>query len=336
MAAERVGLSYASDTEPGLRRVRRGKGFEYRDGRITKEETLARIASLVIPPAWDDVWICADPQGHLQATGRDARGRKQYRYHRDWHEARSESKYGLLVPFGEALPGLRARVEHDLGRQGLTRDRVLALAVSLMDETLIRVGNAEYARTNGSFGLTTLRDRHAEVRGATLTLSFRGKSGIEHALKVNDRRLARLVKQCRDLPGYSLFQYLDEEGGRQSIDSGMVNGYLREATGDDFTAKLFRTWGGTVRAAEILASCGAPESESAAAQTEVACVKEVAEVLGNTVAVCRSHYLHPAVLDAYREGKLSARLKRRNAGNTPAGLTPSEAAVLDLLRDAAS
>ena len=325
-------LRYVSDDRPGLRRVGRGTGFSYHrpDGALVSDETRARIEALVIPPAWSDVWICADPNGHLQATGRDAKGRKQYRYHADWSDHRNRLKYERLVPFGEALPALRARVEADLARGGLGLDLVCAVCVRLLDATLVRVGNEQYK--DQSFGLTTLRDRHATIDGATVRFAFTGKSGKAQALEVTDRRLARLVQACRDLPGYDLFQYLDADGARHDVESGHVNAYLRDATGDEFTAKDFRTWGGTVAAAETLAALGDPEDEAAADDGERAAIRAACEALGNTEAVCRRYYVHPDVVEAWRAGDLADRVRRRNAGNTPAGLRPPEAAVLDLLR----
>ena len=325
------GLRYVSDDAPGLRRVRRGQGFSYHqpDGDLVSEDVRARIEALVIPPAWEDVWICLRPDGHLQATGRDAKGRKQYRYHPEWQAHRNRVKFDRMAGFGEGLPDLRARVERDLRRRGLVRDKVVALAVRLLDETLIRIGNQEYARgADASYGLTTLRDRHVVLDGGRATLSFVGKSGVEHEVEIADRRLARLVKACRDIPGYSLFQYHTDDG-KSTIGSADVNAYLRDATGQDVTAKDFRTWGGTVLAAEMLSATTLEDPEDAIVQT----IKDVSSQLGNTVAVCRRYYVHPDILDAHREGVLRDRVRRRNAGNTPAGLRPPEAAVLDLLRD---
>ena len=328
-------LRYVSDDRPGIRRVGRGTGFSYHraDGELVSDDVRARIEALVIPPAWDEVWICPEPNGHLQATGRDAQGRKQYRYHERWTEHRNRLKYDRMVPFGEALPALRARVEQDLRRRSLGLETVAALCVRLLDETLIRVGNEQYK--NASFGLTTLRDRHAEISGATVRFAFTGKSGKEQALEVSDRRLARLVQACRDIPGYDLFQFIDADGARHDIESGHVNAYLQDTTGDDFSAKDFRTWGGTMQAAETLAGLGDPEDDSAAADGERQAVRAACAALGNTEAVCRRYYIHPDVLDAWRAGDLTDRVRRRNAGNTPSGLKPTEAAVLDLLREAA-
>ena len=327
-----AGLRYADDSRPGIARKKHGRGVRYLrpDGKPVSDETRARIEALVLPPAWTDVWIATDPRAHLQATGRDARGRKQYRYHADWSAHRNRLKFNHMVPFGEALPALRARVEADLARRGLGRDKVVALAVRLLDETLVRIGNAEYASANGTFGLTTLRDRHVAFAGERVTFSFVGKSGKAHALEVADRRIARLVRACRDVPGYDLFQYETDGGARATVGSGDVNAYLRETTGRDVTAKDFRTWGGTVLAAEHLAGLDDPGDPDKAIP---ACIRHVAGQLGNTAAVCRQYYVHPDVLDAYRDGTLAERLRRRNAGNTPTGLRPPEAAVLDLLRE---
>ncbi len=326
------GLRYVDDARPGLSRVRRGRGFSYHrpDGALVSDETRDRIEALAIPPAWEDVWICPAANGHLQATGRDDKGRKQYRYHADWETHRNRLKFDRMVPFGEALPGIRARVEDDLRRRGLGREKVLALCVRLLDETLVRVGNEQYATANGSYGLTTIRDKHVSFQGSEVRFEFVGKSGQTQALALEDRRLARLVKACRDIPGYDLFQFYDEAGDKHDVESGHVNGYLQETTGDPFTAKDFRTWGGTVVAAEALA---AHDDVDDADALIVRAVEETAAVLGNTPAVCRRYYVHPDVLDAFRDGGLRDRVRRRNAGNTPTGLRPAEAAVLDLLRE---
>ena len=329
------GLRYVDDARPGITRVRRGAGFSYHhpDGSLVGDDVRERVEALVIPPAWDDVWICPAANGHVQATGRDAKGRKQYRYHERWQEHQNRVKFDRMVPFGEALPTIRQRVEDDLRKRALGRDKVLALVVRLLDETLIRVGNEEYASKNGSYGLTTIRDKHVAFSGSKVTFAFRGKSGQDHEVTVRDRRLARLVRACRDIPGYDLFQFYDEAGERHDVESGHVNGYLQEASGEPFTAKDFRTWGGTVAAAEALA---AHEDAADADARIVEAVKATAAALGNTPAVCRRYYVHPDVLDAFRAGELRDRLVRRNAGNTPAGLRPEEAAVLDLLRDRAA
>lgn len=302
-----AGLTYVTDQDPGLRRKpARANGFNYvdPDGKpVSDEKTLDRIRALAIPPAWTDVWICPRANGHIQATGRDARGRKQYRYHARWQAERGAGKYDRLLAFGRALPRLRKRVEEDLARRGLPREKVLAAVIRVMEMTLIRVGNEEYAKTNKSFGLTTLRDRHAKVRTTGAVFEFKGKSGKVHQTRFNDRRLARVVKACQDLPGQRLFQYLDEDGQRRAVESADVNAYIREALGDDFSAKDFRTWAGTVAAARALTM---PECAdlSAAKRNVNTCVKAVAGLLGNTAAVARSAYIHPAILDAYAEGNL--------------------------------
>jgi DNA topoisomerase-1 len=306
-----AGLTYASDLDPGVRRRKAGHGFNYLDAKgrpISDEATLDRIRKLVIPPAWTDVWISPDPRGHIQATGRDARGRKQYRYHPRWRQVRDGGKYDRLIAFGRALPKLRRRVEHDLAHRGLPREKVLAAVVRLMEITLIRVGNEEYARANKSFGLTTLRDRHATIGATGAVFEFRGKSGKVHRTSFRDRRLARIVKACQDLPGQRLFQYVDDEGQRHAVESADINTYLREAMGEDFSAKDFRTWAGTVAAARalvVLPECAV--GDGAAKHNLNTCVKAVAGLLGNTPAVCRAAYIHPAVLEAYLAGDLPLR-----------------------------
>jgi len=301
-SAQAAGLRYVTDAKPGIRRIRCGKGFRYTapgGSTIHDEDTLRRIRSLVIPPAWSGVWICPAPNGHLQATGRDARGRKQSRYHPRWREVRDETKYERLAQFAQTLPVIRERIKADLALAGLPRQKVLATIVSLMEQTHIRVGNQEYAKENGSYGLTTLHNKHVEVRGSQVTFSFQGKSKVHHTVSLQDRRLARIVKQCEDLPGYELFQYVDEDGERHAIDSSDVNDYLREITGQHFTAKDFRTWAGSVLACDLLRSMGAFESAAQAKKNVVAAIKAVALKLGNTPAVCRKCYVHPAVLEAY-------------------------------------
>ena len=304
-SAKAAGLRYVSDAKPGIHRVKKGDGFSYvdADGKTVHDEaTLARIKSLVIPPAWTDVWICASANGHLQATGRDARGRKQSRYHPRWREVRDETKYERMALFAAALPKIRARVKEDLAKPGLPREKVLATIVMLMEETCIRVGNEEYAKQNKSYGLTTLRTKHVEVNGTKIHFDFQGKSGVRHTVDLQDRRLARIIKQCHDLPGYELFQYLDEAGERHSVDSSDVNEYLRAISGAEFTAKDFRTWAGSVLACVMLGEIGPYESETEAKKNVVAAIKSVAQKLGNTPSVCRKCYVHPAVLEAYLGG----------------------------------
>jgi DNA topoisomerase-1 len=287
----------------------------------------------VIPPAWTDVWICTDSRGHLQATGRDARGRKQYRYHPRWREVRDEVKYGKLIAFAQALPRIRQRTDADLRKNGLQREKVLAAVVQLLEKTLIRVGNEEYARDNGSVGLTTMREKHATVTGTTVRFEFRGKSGVQHAIDLRDARLARILKACRDLPGYELFQYVDEDGRRQAIDSADVNEYLREISGDEFTAKDFRTWAGTVLAAKALAEVATFASNAEAKRNIVHAIEAVAKKLGNTKSVCRKCYIHPAILDAYMDGATIETVKTRalRLARSRPSLSPEEAAVVGLL-----
>jgi DNA topoisomerase I len=330
-------LRYVADDGPGITRRRQGKNsFSYFDPegrRVRDKDTLARIRALVIPPAWTDVWICPIANGHIQATGRDARKRKQYRYHARWREVRDEVKYGRLLAFGAALPGIRKRTEKDLSQPALTRTKVLATIVQLLEKTLIRIGNEEYARDNKSFGLTTMKDRHAEVKGSTVVFEFRAKSGVQQTIDLHDARLARVVKKCQDLPGQTLFQYIDEDGQRQSVDSSDVNEYLREITGQDFTAKDFRTWAGTVLAALALRAVETWETETQAKKNVVDAIAQVAKKLGNTRAVCRRCYVHPAVLEAYAEHvtitdivKSHGRVMRRMRG-----LSREEIALLVLL-----
>ena len=306
--AEAAGLVYLGDEEPGIRRVGSTRaGFDYHDpdGRQVRDpETLDRIRKLAIPPAYTDVWISPDPDSHIQATGRDARGRKQYRYHPHWREVRDETKFVHMAAFGRALPKIRAHVDADLALRGLPREKVLAAVVRLLETTLIRVGNDEYAKTNKHFGLTTLRDRHVRFHGAEMTFEFKGKSGVVHSTGLHDRRLARIVKACQHIPGQRLFQYLDEAGVRHAVSSHDVNAYLHQIAGQEFTAKDFRTWAGTLSAAKALAMQPAPKSEAEAKRATTLCVKATAGLLGNTPAVCRAAYIHPCVLAAFAEGKL--------------------------------
>ncbi len=310
-AAERADLTYVSDAEPGIRRKRAGRGFGYPglDGMpVRDEDTLERIRALAIPPAWRDVWISPDPAGHVQATGRDEKGRKQYRYHPGWTACRDESKFSSLVEFGHLLPRLRATVEADLRKRSLSRERVLALVVWLLDKTLIRIGNDVYAKENKSFGLTTLKARHVEVDGGTLRFSFVGKSGQEWKLKLGDRRIASVVSRMQELPGQRLFQYIGEEGTRRSVHSQDVNAYIQAAIGPDFTSKHFRTWGATILAALLLADTGLPGTGRERTRTLNALIDKVATRLRNTRAVCRRCYIHPQVLDAWEAGMLGPEL----------------------------
>jgi DNA topoisomerase-1 len=335
-AARGSGLEYVSDGNPGIRRRRVGETFRYRTPRgkpLRDPRELKRIRSLVIPPAWTDVWICPSPRGHIQATGRDARGRKQYRYHPRWRAVRDETKFSRMIAFARTLPRLRARVARDLTLAGLPRAKVLATVVRLLETTYLRIGNEEYARQNSSFGLTTLRGRHVSVNGSTVHFRFRGKSGKEQAAALDDARVARVIRRCRELPGQDLFKYLDADGARQTIGSSDVNDYLRQIAGDDFTAKDFRTWAGTVLAALALRRLAPADSGTQAKRNVVRAIAETAEQLGNTPAVCRKCYVHPAVLDAYLGGvtldTVAARAKRR--ANSGRRLRAEEAAVVMLL-----
>lgn len=334
--AERAGLRYVTDADPGIRRVRSGSGYRdlRTDGTAASKRDRLRIRSLVIPPAWENVWISPHANGHFQATGTDARGRKQYRYHPDWRTAWGADKYRRMIAFGRALSGIRRCVQRDLARPALDRRAVLALVVRLLETTLIRVGNEEYARTNGSFGLTTMRDRHAAVDGGEVRFRFRGKSGVWHLVSVKDRRLAAAVKRCRDVPGEELFQYLDADGGRHRVTSADVNEYLQEVSGENFTAKDFRTWAGTVLAARALKEFEGVDSATAANRNIVSAIETVARQLGNTRTVCRKCYVHPAVLEAYFDGTLVDTLTPRadRALKSVGNLRPEEAAVLVLLR----
>jgi len=320
--AQAAGLTYVDDRDPGI--ARRGKSpttFEYRDpdGKpIRDQATVERIRKLAIPPAWTDVWICPDPDGHIQATGRDQKGRKQYRYHDEWRQVRDSHKYERMIAFGKALPKLRKQVENDLALRGLPREKVLAGVVALLEMTLIRVGNDEYAKQNKSYGLTTMQKRHVRLGGGKAVFEFRGKSGKVHKTGFSNRRLVRLIRACQDLPGQRLFKYVDEDGQPQAVTSNDVNAYLREAMGEDFSAKDFRTWAGTLAAAKALVMQDPPQSATAAKQTVALCVKAVAGLLGNTPAVCRSSYIHPGVIEAFEQGRLGETFGRSASAGEPA------------------
>jgi DNA topoisomerase-1 len=335
-SASAAGLRYVSDQTPGIRRRRAGSGFTYLDaqGRPLRDaQTLSRIRSLAIPPAWSDVWICPTPLGHLQASGRDQKGRKQYRYHPRWRQVRDDTKFSRMVAFARALPRIRGAVDAQLNKPGLSREKVLALVVKLLELTLIRVGNDEYAKQNGSFGLTTLRDRHVEVKGSRAAFRFRGKAGKAHRVELSDKRLAQLIKRCQDLPGQELFQYEDEKGEPRSIRSEDVNEYLRTISGQDFTAKDFRTWAATVLAAWMLQELEPFQTARQAKQNVIRAIERVAERLGNTPTICRKCYVHPAVIQSYMEGSLLETLKQKIEREMRAlpGLPPQEAVVVTLL-----
>lgn len=335
-AAELASLAYATDEEPGVRRKPARRGFAYldREGKPIREPAeVDRIDKLAIPPAWTDVWIAPDPDGHIQATGRDIRGRKQYRYHSRWFEVRDQAKYDRLVAFAEALPALRARIDQDLRRRGLPRERVLASLVWLLDNTMIRVGNAAYARDNKSFGLTTLRDRHVEIQGSKLLFAFKGKSGKEWNLRLTDRRIARVVRSAQELPGQHLFQYLDDDNARRAIRSEDVNRYIREAAGEDFSSKHFRTWGGTIAAASVLSDTPLPDSKAATRRHLNAAIDRVAARLGNTRTVCRSCYIHPRVIESWQGGSLADEMREAKSRMRKAkdGLDEHETLVLKWL-----
>jgi len=337
-AAQSAGLTHLTDEAPGIRRRKSGKGFTYRDpqGRtITDPEEIRRLTALAVPPAYTDVWISPDPNGHIQATGRDARGRKQYRYHPEFRKVRDSTKFEHLVAFAEVLPAIRERVDADMRKRTLAREKVLATVVHLLETTLIRVGNPDYARQNQTHGLTTLGEHHVDVTGDSLRFVFRGKGGKEWKLAVRDRRVARTVRLLEDIPGQRLFQWVDDDGHRHSVESADVNAYLREITGRDITAKDFRTWGGTVLAALALAELDGFDSQAEAKKNLKAAIEQVAARLGNTPTICRRCYVHPEIPSAYLEGALAQSVTReaeRARAGEPAGLEPEEAAVLAMLR----
>ncbi|MGQ4274002.1 DNA topoisomerase IB [Terrihabitans sp. B22-R8] len=334
LSAENAGLVYVSDEGKGITRRRAGRSFAYYSPKgelIRDAKVLGRIRSLAIPPAYTDVWICPKPNGHIQATGRDAKGRKQYRYHPKWHEVRDETKYERLIEFAEKLPEIRERIDEDLSRRGLSREKVLATVVHLLDTTLIRIGNERYRRDNKSFGLTTLRNRHVEAGSERLRFSFRGKSGKDWKLTVSDRRIARVVRQCQDVPGQQLFQYWNEDGSPHPIGSHDVNDYIREIVGAGFSAKHFRTWAGTVTAAHALKEAGGFSSKTEATRKLNKAIDRVAERLVNTRAISRRCYVHPGIVESYLEGQIEDALAA-DTGAAPDGLRPEEAAVLTVLK----
>ena len=337
-SAKAAGLRYVSDTKPGIQRKPWRGSFRYLTPEgmpLRDRETLGRIKSLAIPPAWTEVWICSNPNGHLQATGRDARKRKQSRYHPKWREVRDENKYERMAIFASVLPLIRERVDHDMALPGLPRNKVLATIVRLMETTFIRVGNTEYAKENHSYGLTTMRNKHVDVDGSTLTFTFQGKSRVHHTIDVQDRRLAKIVKRCQDIPGYELFQYLDPDGAHHSVDSADVNDYLREITNQQVTAKDFRTWAGTVLAHMMLLEFEPFESDNQAKKNVLRAIESVAARLGNTPSVCRKCYVHPAVLESYMNGEMAQTIKHRieeEIEDESHSLRPEESALMLLLQ----
>lgn len=322
-AAADAGLHYVDDTVPGITRLKRGKSSIYKDpaGRVIKDkQTLARIRHLAIPPAYNDVWICTDDQGHIQATGRDDRGRKQYRYHDKWQQVRNATKYDRMIQFGYALPKIRRHVKQDLRQRGLPKHKVVAAIVELMDKAQIRVGNEEYARENKSYGLTTMHNKHVKIQGEAIKFEFKGKSGVHHSVEIDDPRLAKIVKRCQDLPGYELFQYVNEQGERHNINSSDVNGYLKEISQEDFTAKDFRTWHGTVLATDALCKCAPVETLAKLKHNLVEAIDLVSKSLGNTRSVCRKSYVHPQIMEAYLGRSLTSVIENYRQGVIPSKL----------------
>jgi DNA topoisomerase-1 len=336
-AARTAQLVYVTDTTMGIRRVQKGKGFTYYRGsqKVVEEEQLARIKKLAIPPAWKKVWICPLENGHLQATGYDLRNRKQYKYHQQWNAVRNETKFHRLYEFGRSLPMLRSRVEEDLATKDLNQKRVIATVISLMERTYIRIGSEDYEKLYGSHGITTLKDNHVKINGSEIRFSFKGKKGIAQSITLRNARLARIVRQCRDIPGKELFQYLDDEGNRHSIDSGMVNAYIREATGAEFTAKDFRTWAGSLNLLRSLKSLGEALTETECRKNILLALDEVSRKLGNTRAICRKYYVHPGLIEMYEKNNLQKYLEALDAIEEPdhkTGLTTDEKILMRILR----
>lgn len=333
--AKALDLVYVTDSRPGIERKRSGKGFRYfsSEGPVEKDD-LARIKKLAIPPAWENVWICKLDNGHLQATGYDARRRKQYKYHSSWNHYRNETKFYRMIDFAGMLPNLRNQVKADIRKKELSQDKIIATIVSLMEKTLIRIGNDEYEKENGSYGLTTMKNRHVKIRGSMLQFSFRGKKGIHHKISLRSKRLASIIRQCRDLPGRELFSYLDEKGESQSVDSGLVNNYIRNATSNDFSAKDFRTWAGSLHALLALSRMEKPETEAVAKKNIDAAMDQVSQLLGNTKSVCKKYYVNPKLIDLYMVGKLDAYLTGllKPAKSRRGGLTRAESVLIRILK----
>jgi DNA topoisomerase-1 len=335
--AKAADLVYVNDRQPGISRTKKGKGFVYiYDSKPLKDEAeIERIRKLAIPPAWTHVWICPKENGHIQATGVDARNRKQYRYHPMWNTLRNETKFHRLYEFGKLLPSIRLKIEEDLAKKELSEDRVIATVVSLVERTYIRIGSEDYEKLYGSYGLTTLKDNHVKVQGDKVHFSFKGKKGIDHNITLKNKRLAKMVKQCRDIPGKELFQYYDPEGNRRSIDSGMVNRYIKEAAGSDFTAKDFRTWAGTLNMLRAFKSIGTASSETDCRKNIITALDEVSKKLGNTRTVCKKYYVHPGVIKLYEEQSLSKYLKELDKIEEPdelTGLTTEEKILMKVLQ----
>lgn len=335
-SAEAVNLMYINDSEPGIKRLKKGDGFEYilDDKKVKTKDELERIKSLVIPPAWTEVWICIHDNGHLQATGIDVKNRKQYRYHPHWNMLRNQTKFYRLHEFGKALPAMRLQLEKDIAKQGLPLEKVLATVVSLMERTNIRVGNNFYEKLYGSFGLTTLKDKHVKINGNELRFTFKGKKGVHHDISIKSKRIARIVKECRDIPGKELFQYIDEKGDKRTIDSGMVNNYIKEISGGDFTAKDFRTWAGTVHALLAFKELGFGETQTQSKKNVVAALDIVSQHLGNTRTVCKKYYVHPAILSLYEDKGLEKYMDELNAiekNDNKSDLTVEEKVLMKIL-----
>lgn len=337
-AARVADLRYVTDSTPGITRVKKGKGFTYRyDSKPLKDkQQLERIQKLAIPPAWTNVWICPNENGHIQATGIDARNRKQYRYHQQWHTLRNETKFHRLYEFGKLLPSLRLQLEDDMNRKELCEEKVIATVISLMERTYIRIGNSDYEKIYGSYGLTTLKDKHVKINGSKLEFSFKGKKGIDHKITLQNKRLAKAVKACREIPGRELFQFFDEEGNKHTIDSGMVNDYIKEATGSDFTAKDFRTWAGTLNILRAFKSLGEALTEQDCKKNVVVALDEVSKKLGNTRTVCKKYYVHPGIIRLYEERNLETYLKELEKIEKPdelTGLASEEKVLMKILKE---
>ncbi len=332
--AKAAKLIYTKETEEGIRRVRKGKGFTYtyRNKTIKSQSQLNRIRSLVLPPAWEDVWICVSPNGHLQATGKDKMGRKQYRYHSQWSEVRGKTKFYRLLELGKLLPAIRKQVAKDIALPGLPKNKVLAAVIMLIEKTGIRIGSGIYEKLYGSFGITTLKDKHVTVRAGQLKFSFRGKKGVQHCVTLKNKKLAHIVSECRDIPGQELFQYINEEGKREVIESGMVNNYIKEIAEAEFTAKDLRTWCGTVTALEALQAAGAFETATEGKQKIVAVLDKVSEQLGNTRTVCKKYYVHPGILELYENGKLEGFVTKKQFSSSHNGLNKDEQLLIHLLK----